>query len=283
MFGPCNPYVEARLNGLHQGLIAGYEAGLGMSSATKGTERELFVKSFLSQVFPPHYRFASGEITDTNGERSGQVDIVVESPFLFSFPAHADGPRLFFAESVAAIIEVKSDLKKQWGQIRKQVEEARKVKRRFVKKYLLDESSRLNQISQGLSEPDQDPLKNTISAISKLEADRLETLAAGFEPVSEEIPIYVIGFEGWKTHTALRRKLLELGNVDAVIKLSPPLLGVFRQRAKQDKPPRLRGAESQEGVLTLWRLLDQLRRDIEVTEAQVDSLANYRQTKIKPQ
>ena len=38
-----------------------------MSSASKGSERELFIREFLAKVFPPHIRFGSGDITDAKG------------------------------------------------------------------------------------------------------------------------------------------------------------------------------------------------------------------------
>jgi hypothetical protein len=41
---------------------------------------------------------------------SGALDIVVEFPFLPSFPAPGGDERLYLAESVALAIEVKSDL-----------------------------------------------------------------------------------------------------------------------------------------------------------------------------
>lgn len=89
-----------------------------MSSATKGRERELFVNEFLSKVFPPHFRFGSGDITDGSDARSGQVDLVVELPFFFpSFPIPGGAPRLYLAEGVAAAIEVKSDLSAQWDDV----------------------------------------------------------------------------------------------------------------------------------------------------------------------
>jgi hypothetical protein len=67
------------LKGVHQ-------AGDRLSNASKGNEREAFINGFLSQVLPPHFRFGSGDITDQHGARSGQLDIVVEYPFVPSLP-----------------------------------------------------------------------------------------------------------------------------------------------------------------------------------------------------
>lgn len=114
---PTHPLVAARLLGLQRTLLALFDAGAAMSSASKGTERELFVSSFLRQLFPPSVRFESGDITDVDRKTSGQVDILIEAPTLFSLPAVAGGPRLYLAEGVCAAVEVKSNLTSQWAQV----------------------------------------------------------------------------------------------------------------------------------------------------------------------
>ena len=89
-----------------------------MSSATKGTERELFVEVFLKNVLPLGYRFGTGDITDVHSHRTGQIDLVVEHFTTPSFPlVGAAIPRLYLAEGVAAAIEVKSDLSSQWDEV----------------------------------------------------------------------------------------------------------------------------------------------------------------------
>lgn len=117
--------VEERLEAVRQQLVAGHHASAGLSSATKGNERELLVGGLLEQVFPPSYRFGTGDIVDSAGNRTGQLDLVVEYPFVPSFPALGGGPRLYVAEGVAAVAEVKSDLTGQRDQV---IETARKVR-----------------------------------------------------------------------------------------------------------------------------------------------------------
>jgi len=120
-----NEALNYRLEGILDILIGTHKSGSGSSSATKGFEREIFVRHFLSRVFPPHFRFGSGDIIDQNGNQSGQVDIVVEYPFIPSLPSsHDDSLRLYFAEGVAAVIEVKSNIQNEWGSI---LEKANKV------------------------------------------------------------------------------------------------------------------------------------------------------------
>jgi hypothetical protein len=98
-------------------LMAAHNAGEPMSSATKGREREAFVEVFLKATLPPPFRFGSGEITDYSGHTTGQLDIVVESPYSLALSVLGGPERLFLAEGVAAAIEVKSDLKKQWLEV----------------------------------------------------------------------------------------------------------------------------------------------------------------------
>jgi hypothetical protein len=109
-------------------MMALFDAGAIMSTASRGTERELFVSSFLAQVFPPSVRFGCGDITDVHQATSGQVDIIVEAPTLFSFPAIVGGPRLYLAEGVAAAIEVKSNLSSQWKEVIAKADAVQKLK-----------------------------------------------------------------------------------------------------------------------------------------------------------
>ncbi|MCZ6496735.1 MAG: hypothetical protein O6924_11235, partial [Alphaproteobacteria bacterium] len=77
-----------------------------------------FIEDFLSNVLPPIYRFGTGDATDISGHRSGQLDVVVEYPISPSLPGvgRNANTRLYLAESIAAVIEVKSNIASQWGQ-----------------------------------------------------------------------------------------------------------------------------------------------------------------------
>src|SRR5262245_20005326 len=120
-----NPHVRVRLEASLRLLTAAYEGGAGLSSATQGREREVFVQLFLAELLPTVHRFGSGDITDSSGSKTGQVDVVIEYPFLPSL--HSPGlERLYVAEGVAAVLEVKSDLSKKWDEVR---ETAAAVKR----------------------------------------------------------------------------------------------------------------------------------------------------------
>lgn len=112
-----NCYVFDRLAGIQKQLMAGYQASAPLSTAAKGAEREMFIDKFLSQVLPTPFRFGTGDATDKNGAKSGQLDVVIEFPFGPSLPSVGGATtRLFLAETVAAVIEVKSNIISQWSE-----------------------------------------------------------------------------------------------------------------------------------------------------------------------
>lgn len=102
--------LKGRLQAIQSILMAHHEAGKGIANASKGVERETLIREYFGRLFPPIFRFGSGVIADGIGRQSGQVDIVVEFPFLPSFPTPGSSERLYLADSVAAAIEVKSNL-----------------------------------------------------------------------------------------------------------------------------------------------------------------------------
>ena len=110
--------IEQRMAGFYQILSGARNSGSGLSSATKGNEREFFLTSFMQSIFPQTYRFGTGDIIDSTGLRSGQIDVVAEYPFLPSFPVFGkDSPRLYLADGVALVLEIKSNLVNQWDEV----------------------------------------------------------------------------------------------------------------------------------------------------------------------
>jgi hypothetical protein len=158
-----------RIEGLQKVLMGAFESGIKMSSSSKGREREQFIDLFLSQIFPPHFRFGSGDVIDKNGVKSGQVDIVIEYPFLPSFPIiGAKIPRLYLSEGVASILEIKSDLKNQWGQVIKTAQKVSELRRNF------DNYMQMGDLT-----------------------------------VSEHIPFFAVGYSGWKKLETVEQKIVE--------------------------------------------------------------------------
>ena len=179
-----NPLIYDRLESLRVSLLAAH-AGARSSSATKGSERETFVRDFLSHVIPPAFRISSGEITDGTGKRSGPLDLVIESPLVPSMPPPAGGPRLLLAESVAAVIEVKSNLASQWDEV-------------------CDTAKRVRSLTRSYGE---------------MARFGVNTEFAGpYDP----IPFFVVGYTGWRKLDTLKAQLSE-GNVDGILVLDTAL------------------------------------------------------------
>jgi hypothetical protein len=57
-----NSHLLQRLEGMQQMLMAVHVAGGSLSNSSRGTEREAFIGSFLCEVFPPPFRFGTGDV-----------------------------------------------------------------------------------------------------------------------------------------------------------------------------------------------------------------------------
>lgn len=90
-------------------LLAEYERSKTQgASANLGYNRELFCNKFLSHVLPPRLTLRQGEVWDSQGNRTGQLDIVIlrdDTPSL-TF----GGADTYLAEGVFSVVEVKSNL-----------------------------------------------------------------------------------------------------------------------------------------------------------------------------
>ena len=122
---------SSRLHGVWKSLVALHSGGASMSSASRGREREQFVDEFLCKVLPPAYRIGSGDVIDSFGNKTGQQDIVVEFSFLPTMPAIAGKERLYLAEGVAALVEVKSNLTNEWEDVQRKATIIKKLCRQF--------------------------------------------------------------------------------------------------------------------------------------------------------
>jgi len=175
----ANKLVSDRLESIQQTLFTAYNASRDLSrenSSIKGTEREIFVASFLRDMFPPHFRFGSGVITDADGNTTGQLDIVIELPFAPSFTLGNGAPRVYLADTVGAVIEVKSDSIKQWSEIEEQLG-ARNDTESFFKA--------LRQIKRRVIVPKE----------------------SGELIQSETIPAYAVAYKGHKTLDGLEGRM----------------------------------------------------------------------------
>jgi hypothetical protein len=79
---------------------------------TKGFGREALVSEFLVTHLPDQFEYLTGEILDRSDQRSGQIDIIIQSKRSPKIPLYGS-IHLAFADAVLAAIEVKSTLTTQ--------------------------------------------------------------------------------------------------------------------------------------------------------------------------
>ncbi len=171
-----NTLLSSRLDAIRQALMAHHRGGQGLPNDTIGEERQFLIDQYLREVLPPIYRFGSGVILDPHGNSTGALDIVMELPFAPNFPMPAgSNQRLYLCESVAAVLEVKSNLYKQWDQAKATIHRVKALKRS------------LRQSSKLLLGSSPDP-------IPKLD-------------VGPDVPCYVIAYTGHKAAQGLEELL----------------------------------------------------------------------------
>lgn len=200
-----NDALSTRLDGIQKSLVGMYGGGGGVSSASRGQEREQFIKTFLREVMPPGYRFGTGDAIDTHGNQSGQLDIVVEFTFLPSLPLVSQGPRIYLAEGIAAVLEVKSNVAAQWNEV-------------------VETATRLRALRRVFQVPGFTP----------------------FGPPSETIPLFAVGYTGWKSLDTLIEKA-NSGVVDGILIVDE---GLFSSR--KDYP---NGLHVNNDSAALWALV----------------------------
>lgn len=179
-----NPHVVERITAIQQMLIAGHAGGSSLSSATKGAERSLFVSQVLSNVIAPPFRVGSGDITEHLGARSGQLDTVIEYAMSISLPLGGPlTPRLYLAEAVCCVVEVKSDLAGQWDEVLKTAKQVT-------------------------------PLIGRYGTVIQFGASGTGT--------KRKIPVFAVGFKGWKTEATAQQHLDQAQpHVDAALVIDP--------------------------------------------------------------
>lgn len=211
-------YLKPRFEALHKMLMAGFYGSNELSSASKGGERELFVNSFLSQIFPPSFRFGSGDIIDGYGEKSGQADIVIEYANCMSFPYLLGGPRVYLSEGVAASIEVKSNLVGQWDEALETARKIKKLKRIFVPdrdKELQPMLEKAQQFAQQIGHSYRVPS-------IQHEKQSYKSVVVNEKYPPNQIPVFLVGFKGWKTTETLNKKFNEVRElVDGILTIDP--------------------------------------------------------------
>lgn len=119
--------LESRMRSLRNTLMSLYNSDVKLSTETKGLDREFFIQHFLKIILPFHIKIFKGIIMDKNGAKTEQVDLIIQNPYGFSIPPFVGDIHVCIAESVACVIEIKSNLETQWNQIIKKCEEIKKI------------------------------------------------------------------------------------------------------------------------------------------------------------
>jgi hypothetical protein len=223
-----NPHLLERLAAVQETLLALYRGGRPMSSSTKGREREHFVHEFLEQVLPPVHRFGSGDIIDSLGQKSGQADIVIEHPLLPSLPQPGGKERLYLAESVAAVVEVKSDLSTQWDEVEATAREIKKLRR---------------------------PPRRDINP----------SLPPGIG-YPDPIPVFAVGYKGWSRLETLKERLRNENLVNGILVIEGGLFAsqwvLPYHRPGFDATREFYSMVNVQGPMALWGLFCTLQQVI---------------------
>jgi len=135
--------------------------------------REEAVRKFLRRFFPPAYQIGKGEILDSVGKRSTQIDIVICTPY-HPFTISESGTGLFFCEGIACAVEVKSDLSSKVELERglRQIWSVKQLERKplkgdmmFGSKYAQERLRRIPAVLFGYRSPSLVTLKTNIMEI----------------------------------------------------------------------------------------------------------------------
>ncbi|OYD47700.1 hypothetical protein CHU00_02185 [Sphingobacterium cellulitidis] len=199
----ANKFIIQRLEGLLATLNSNYISTIHSTSAGKGAGRANFIQLFLKECIPSNLRITtSGEITDDQGNLTGELDIVIENGFFPSWPLiGTDTTRLFIPESVAAVVEVKSNLKNQWDQVLKTGKKVSIIERRFTSGISNSDGPMI--FRSGVSLP---PGAATLGKIPK---SRIE----------QKVPFFVVGYTGWESFEKITEVVNENPFISGVLQL----------------------------------------------------------------
>lgn len=118
-----------KIEGIHKSLIECYRDTQNYSPSIIGAEREIFQRELLSKILPSTYRIGSGTICDAEGNETGEIDAVIELPFSLSFPISSGQHRLYLADTVGMVLEIKSNLYNKWDEAINKTIEVKRLNR----------------------------------------------------------------------------------------------------------------------------------------------------------
>ncbi|MGP1206094.1 DUF6602 domain-containing protein [Serratia sp. CY47279] len=195
-----NKALISRLESVLKMMNANYEGVKNSPSALKGLARADFINNYLNNVIPQGLRIrTSGEIIDNKNNQTGELDIVIENGYFPNIPiVSEESSRLYFAEGVAAVIEVKSNLQGQWGEALNTGAKLSKITRNF------EGSIQFNHNGYPVTMLDYEI---DIPGLPKIELPPQQKLI-------KKIPYFIVGYTGWSDLQTVYDKLQE--NKDVV-------------------------------------------------------------------
>lgn len=190
-----NKILYQRLEAVQDMLNANYRSVINSPSAVKGVSRSDFINNYLKNSVPQGLRIStSGEIIDNQNNCTGELDIILENGHFPNIPiANVDSARLFFAEGVAAVIEVKSNLQSQWAEA-------------------VSTGSKLKEITREFGNTFASSYNGCQDIIFNMTIDNLEPPMDEMLPEArllKNIPYFVVGYTGWEKIETLKSKLSE--------------------------------------------------------------------------
>ncbi|QUG76361.1 hypothetical protein GKQ23_15725 [Erwinia sp. E602] len=203
--------LEQKLKSVLAMLNANYEANQYSASAVKGLARSEFINNFLKSSVPQGLRIStSGEIIDSYNNQTGELDIVLENGYFPNIPTlNTDSSRLFFAEGVAAVVEVKSNLQGQWNEAVDTGRKLQSIRREF-----------------GSTSVSAHGVSNLMILDVTVNDPTLPKIPMPPEMMMlKKTPYFVVGYKGWNTNKTLLEKLRE--NEDVITGVLQLDRGVF--------------------------------------------------------
>jgi hypothetical protein len=182
-----NKPLQAFFNGAFDMLVAAFTASRELSASSKGVSREHAARELLRSLLPTVARVESGDIIDSFGNQSGQLDAVCVDHRSPTLRLGGSETGLILAEGALAVLEIKSSLSKQWDEVLRTYAAVAPMRPRVRLPPRRKPGSRSAEIFKSL--------------------DERETKRAERE---RAIPFIVIAGESWKTKGAIGQRCIEL-------------------------------------------------------------------------
>lgn len=205
----ANPHVKMRLEGLLKSMNAHYSSACLSASAVKGSARSEFISVFLSKANGPAFRIREcAEITDVYGNKTGEIDIILENGHAPNLPmANGETARLHFAEGVGAALEIKSSLSGQWEQAISTARKVKSISRKFSGGTFSSPGKTIIHQIPGMK------VKNPAGSID----------IKNLYPFTDRIPLFLVGYKGWSKLSIIEEKLEEDDLFAGVLQIDPPM------------------------------------------------------------